>query len=186
MPLPGPVHDTGRIVARSAGVYAGPTTAGTRPGGPIAAARAVMQKLGREGYLELAETNIETTEELTERAGAIGGLEVVTDPHTTSFALASTDPDLDVHEVHANVTERDWVIGRQQEPRSVHVSVMYHHRDVVGEFVADLEGVVAAARAAEREHHLAPMYGMKGEMAEEGDFAELARNLLDAVAYQIE
>ena len=166
------------------GVYAGPTTAGTRPGGPIAAAWAVMQKFGREGYLDLAETTIETTEALMERAGAIDGLEVVGDPDATIFALESTDPDLDAYQVHANMTERDWGIGRQQAPESVHVSVMYHHRDVVDEFVADLEEAVVAAREAESEDDLAPMYGMNAEMAEEGDYAELARNLLNDVAYR--
>lgn len=168
------------------GVYAGPTMAGTRPGGPIAAAWAVMQHLGHDGYLELAETTIGTTEELMERAGAIDGLSVVSDPDMTIFALESTDPDLDVYQVHANVTERDWGLGRQQEPRSIHASVMYHHRDVVDEFVGDLAEAVAAAREGESDDDLAPMYGMNAEMADDGDFAELARTLLNDVAYRLE
>lgn len=168
------------------GVYAGPTMAGTRPGGPVAAAWAVMQKLGHEGYLELAETTIETTEELMERASAIDGLSVVSDPDMTIFALESTDPELDVYQVHAELTERDWGLGRQQEPKSIHASVMYHHRDVVDEFIADLEEAVATAREEESEDDLAPMYGMNAEMAEDGNFAALAKELLNDAAYQFE
>ena len=168
------------------GVYAGPTLAGTRPGGPVAAAWGVMQKLGHEGYLELAETTIETTEELMERAGSIDGLSVVSDPDMTIFALESTDPELDVYQVHAELTERDWGLGRQQEPKSIHASVMYHHRDVVDEFIADLEESVATAREEESEDDLAPMYGMNAEMAEDGDFAALAKELLNDAAYQFD
>jgi len=168
------------------GVYAGPTLAGTRPGGPIAAAWAVFQHLGHDGYLELAETTIETTEELLERTSAIDGLEVVADPDMTIFALESTDPDLDVYQVHANMTEREWGLGRQQTPESIHVSVMYHHRDCVDEFVADLEASVAEAREAEVEDDLAPMYGMNAEMAEDGDYATLAKRLLNEDTYRLD
>jgi glutamate/tyrosine decarboxylase-like PLP-dependent enzyme len=168
------------------GVYAGPTMAGTRPGGPIAAAWGVMQHVGHDGYLELAETTIETTEELMDRAGEIDGLEVVSDPDMTIFALESTDPELDVYQVHGEMTERDWGLGRQQRPESIHVSVMYHHRDCVDEFVADLEESVAAAREAEVADDLAPMYGMNAEMAEGGDYAALAKQLLNDATYQFD
>jgi len=168
------------------GVYAGPTMAGTRPGAPIAAAWAVMQKFGREGYLELAETTVETTEELLERAPGIDGLRVVSDPDMTIFALESTDPELDIYAVHGELTEKGWGLGRQQEPRSIHMSVMYHHRDVVDEFVTDLEDAVETVRETEVEDDLAPMYGMNAEMADDGDFAALATELLNDTAYQFD
>lgn len=42
------------------GLYGSPTMAGTRPGGAIAAAWAVMQHLGQEGYLALTRTVLDT------------------------------------------------------------------------------------------------------------------------------
>ncbi|MFB6172697.1 MAG: aspartate aminotransferase family protein [Haloarculaceae archaeon] len=168
------------------GVYAGPTMAGTRPGGPIAAAWAVLQRLGHEGYLDLAATTVETAEELMARASAIDGLAVVSDPDTTIFALESTDPDLDVYQVHGRMTERGWGLGRQQEPPSIHASVMYHHRNAVDEFVADLEASVAAARESDRTDDLAPMYGTNAEVAADGDFAELARRRLNETTYRLD
>lgn len=167
------------------GVYAGPTTAGTRPGGPIAAAWAVMQRFGREGYRELAATTLETTERLIEGVEAVDGLRVIGEPDMTIFAVESTDPALDVYAVHRAMTERDWGLGRQQRPESIHLSVMYHHRDVVEDVLADLEAAVAEARAADVEDDLAPMYGMNAEMADDGDFAALARELLNDVVYRV-
>ncbi len=166
------------------GVYAGPTMAGTRPGGPIAAAWGVMQKLGHEGYLDLAATTIETTERLLAGVADIDGLEVVADPEMTIFAVESTDPDLDAYQVHAEMTERDWGLGRQQRPESLHTSVMYHHRDCVEAFLADLRDSVAAARETATDDDRAPMYGMNAEMAEDGDYAHLAETMLNDAVYR--
>lgn len=166
------------------GVYAGPTMAGTRPAGPIAAAWAVMQKFGHDGYLDLAETTMETTESLLAGVQDIDGIGVVSDPDMTLFAVAATDPDVDVYRVHGELTERGWGLGRQQRPESIHATVMYHHRPVVEEFLGDLESAVAVARDAEGEDDLAPMYGMTAEMTTDGDFATLATQRLNETVYR--
>ena len=48
------------------GIYASPSMAGTRPGGAIAAAWAVLKYLGEEGYLRLARTVLDTSSALRE------------------------------------------------------------------------------------------------------------------------
>jgi len=166
------------------GVYAGPTMAGTRPGGPIAAAWGVMQRLGHQGYLDLAATTMETTERLRAGVAAVEGLAVVAEPDMTIFAVESADPELDIYQVHAEMTERDWGIGRQQRPESIHTSVMYHHRDCVEEFLTDLRDAVAVARENPSEDDRAPMYGMNAEMAESGDYARLAKTMLNDAVYR--
>ena len=166
------------------GVYAGPTMAGTRPGGPIAAAWGVMQKLGHRGYLDLAATTMETTERLLDGVAEVDGLQVVSDPDMTIFAVESTEPDLDAYRVHAEMTEREWGLGRQQRPESLHASVMYHHRDCVEDFLADLRELAAVAREAEGGDDRAPMYGMNAEMAEDGDYAHLAKTMLNDAVYR--
>jgi glutamate/tyrosine decarboxylase-like PLP-dependent enzyme len=143
-----------------------------------------MQKLGHEGYLDLAATTMETTERLQAGVADIDGLRVVGDPAMTIFAMKSTDPDLDAYAVHAELSERDWRVGRQQRPESVHLSVMYHHRDCVAEFLADLEAAVDAAREAPADDDRAPMYGMNAEMAQNGDYAALAKGLLNEEVYR--
>jgi len=52
------------------GIYPSPTIAGTRPGGAIAAAWAIMNRLGQEGYLQIADTVMETTTRLKEGIAA--------------------------------------------------------------------------------------------------------------------
>jgi len=168
------------------GVYAGPTTAGTRPGGPIAAAWGVMQRLGHEGYIDLAGTTIRTTERLLRGVGGIDGIGVVSDPDMTIFAVESTDPGVDAYRVHGEMADRDWRLGRQQRPESIHASVMYHHRDCVDEFLADLRESVAAAREADGDDDLAPMYGTNAELADGDDYAGPAKRRLNRTVYRPE
>ena len=51
----------------SGGVYVSPTMTGTRPGGPIAAAWAIMNFLGEEGYLKLADVVMQTVRKIRGR-----------------------------------------------------------------------------------------------------------------------
>ncbi len=53
------------------GLFVSPSATGTRPGGAIAAAWAVLQYLGREGYLRLAETTMNITNKLLDGIRAI-------------------------------------------------------------------------------------------------------------------
>ncbi|MBT6325173.1 MAG: aspartate aminotransferase family protein, partial [Bdellovibrionales bacterium] len=62
------------------GMYGSPTMTGTRPGGAIAAAWAIMNYLGETGYLKLAKTIKDTTEEFTKRIKSTPGIEVATAP----------------------------------------------------------------------------------------------------------
>ena len=54
----------------SGGIYASPTMTGTRPAGPIAAAWAIMNHLGEDGYLTIAETVMDATWITAMRTGA--------------------------------------------------------------------------------------------------------------------
>src|SRR6185295_4677847 len=55
----------------SGGLYISPSMTGTRPGGAIAAAWAVLQYLGEEGYLEQARAMLATTDALTKGIDAV-------------------------------------------------------------------------------------------------------------------
>jgi glutamate/tyrosine decarboxylase-like PLP-dependent enzyme len=71
------------------GIYASATMAGTRPAGPIAAAWAVMNFLGEEGYLALADAVIEDGDQLRQGIAAIPGLHVLSNPDMSVHAIAS-------------------------------------------------------------------------------------------------
>lgn len=73
----------------SGGIYGSPTMTGTRPGGAIAAAWAVMNHLGEKGYLRLAAGIMQTTRTLLDGIDAIPELYVIGKPDMSIFAFTS-------------------------------------------------------------------------------------------------
>ena len=76
---------------RPQGYYVTPTIAGSRPGGAIAAAWAVLRYLGEEGYLRLVEGTMRYMKRFQDRINAIEGLTVLGRPDMSLFAYTSTD-----------------------------------------------------------------------------------------------
>ena len=65
---------------------------GTRPGGAIAAAWAVLQYLGEDGYLRLVGQAMRYMERFLAGIDAIPGLKVMGEPAMTVFGYTSVDP----------------------------------------------------------------------------------------------
>ncbi|MBK9713317.1 MAG: aspartate aminotransferase family protein [Kouleothrix sp.] len=126
------------------GIYASPTMTGTRPGGAIAAAWAVMQHLGESGYLAIADEVMRTTVRLKQGIGEIAGVRVLSDPDMSVFAIGSDT--LDIYEVGDELTLRGWHLDRQQFPPCLHMTVNAAHAKVADAFLRDLAAAVAAAR----------------------------------------
>lgn len=128
----------------SGGVYASPTMAGSRPGGTIAAAWAVMHYLGEEGYLRLAKQVMETTARLRAGIEGLDGLQILGDPVMGVLAIGSDA--LNVYEVADELTLRGWHLERQQFPPSLHLTVSPAHAAVADRFLDDLAAAVERAR----------------------------------------
>ena len=128
----------------SGGVYASPAMAGTRPGGVIAAAWAVMTYLGEEGYLDRARAVMQTRDKIMVGVDAIPGLKVLSNPDISVLALASDE--LDVYLIADELEMRGWHLDRQQFPPSLHMTLHYGHKDIPGPFLRDLRASVAAVR----------------------------------------
>lgn len=122
------------------GIYASPSMAGTRPGGAIAAAWAILNYLGEEGYLALADTVMKTARKLQEGIRAIPALYILGEPVMSIMAIASRR--LNVFEVGDEMALRGWNLDRQQFPSSLHLTVTPAHAQVVDQFLADLGQVV--------------------------------------------
>jgi glutamate/tyrosine decarboxylase-like PLP-dependent enzyme len=123
------------------GIYASPTMAGTRPAGPIAAAWAILNHLGEEGYLEIAATVMETVIHIREGVAAIDGVEILGDPAMSVLAIGSQR--LNVYEIGDELAEQGWYLDRQQMPPSLHLTVTHAHAGVADQFLHDLEQAVA-------------------------------------------
>jgi glutamate/tyrosine decarboxylase-like PLP-dependent enzyme len=128
----------------SGGVYASPTLSGTRPGGAIAAAWAVMNFLGEAGYLALAKTLMEATRKVQDAIRAIPDLKILGDPDMSVMAIASDT--LNIYEVGDELSQRGWQLDRQQFPPSLHLTLSPVHAQVADQFLADLNLAVQKVR----------------------------------------
>lgn len=128
----------------SGGIYASPSMTGTRAGGPIAAAWAILNYLGEDGYLRLTDQVMTTARRLRDGVNAIDGLHVIGQPEMTVMAIGSDQ--LDVYEVGDELTARGWHLDRQQFPPSLHLTVSPYHAQIVDVFLRDLNEAAAAAR----------------------------------------
>jgi sphinganine-1-phosphate aldolase len=126
------------------GIYASPTVGGTRPGGAIAAAWAILNFLGEAGYLAIAREVMAAVARIRAGVAAIGSIAVLGEPEMSVLALAS--PSLNIYEVGDELGARGWHLDRQQNPPSLHLTVNAAHVGQVDAFLADLESAVHAAR----------------------------------------
>jgi sphinganine-1-phosphate aldolase len=121
------------------GLYGSATTAGTRPGAPIAAAWATVTHLGMEGYLRLADEVRTATRGFRVGIEAIPGLRITGDPVMGVMEISSDE--LDLAAVNDVMEDRGWHLDRQQG--GLHLMVSPGHVAVVDQFLADLADAVA-------------------------------------------
>jgi len=134
----------------SRGRYASPTFAGTRPGGPIAGAWAVLRYLGEDGFVRIAGEIMGAVERLTAGIRAIDGLDVLVEPVLPIMGYASNRDDAgsgpDIYAVAQAMVERGWFVTRAVEPPAVHLGMLtLTHVPVVGDYLRDLQAAVADA-----------------------------------------
>ncbi len=128
------------------GLYASPNLQGTRSGLPMAAAWAVMQYLGIDGYADLVRETLDNADAVRAGINAIDGIRVLGDPGYHLLALASdpkADNPVDVFALADALTERGWMMDRQGPPDSLHATVSNSNSGIVNEFLADLAAAVA-------------------------------------------
>ncbi len=144
------------------GIFGSSALLGTRPGGSIAAAWAVLQAMGEEGYVDAARVIMETTKKMIDGINAIPELEVLGEPHMSVFAYASNTKDLNVYAVADRMEQKGWYIDRQHRPECLHAMVTPAHAASADRFLDDLAEAVDFIR---RNPELATsggaaMYGM--------------------------
>ena len=123
-----------------------PTAAGTRPGGAIASAWAVLHYLGEEGYREKARIVCETRARMMDAINALPDLRTYGEPQLGLFLYGSES--LDTFQIYGRMLARGWFSGVVTEPRAIHQMLSPAHADVVVEYLEDLEAAVAEVRGA--------------------------------------
>ncbi|MBL9007495.1 MAG: aspartate aminotransferase family protein [Myxococcales bacterium] len=163
------------------GIMASTTMAGTRPGGPIAAAWAAMMSLGRSGYLRNADLVMRTTARFLAGIRAIPGLRVLGEPAIGVFAF--TADELEIFAIADAMETRGWHIDRQQRPDCIHLMINPNHAAIVDEYLRDLADSVAFVRAHPElgSQGQAAMYGLLARLPERGQVAELVLQHFDGI-----
>ena len=126
---------------RPEGWYVTPTMAGTRPGGAIASAWAVMSYLGEEGYLRLVDQTMRYIKRFQDGIDAIEGLTVFGEPAMSVFAYGSET--LDIYAVAAGMEDRGWLVSKDSYPfKAIRLMQSPGHEPYVDAYLRDLEDVV--------------------------------------------
>lgn len=128
--------------AWAAGIYRSPVFTGTRSGGAIAAAWAVMRYLGREGYRRRAAQILELRDALVAFAAARPELRLLGRAELGTVALGGEN----IYAVAEQLRARGWTINRLKDPPAIQF-VLGPLRDAyIGRLIADLGAAVEAAR----------------------------------------
>lgn len=123
------------------GIYGSATTAGTRPGAPIAAAWATIQHLGRDGYLAKARAVRDATRAFLAGIGSIDDLQVSGQPDMSLFEFSSRSGSDATEAIGDLMNDRGWGLDRQQG--GLHLMVSPAHLSITDEFTNDLKDAVA-------------------------------------------
>jgi glutamate/tyrosine decarboxylase-like PLP-dependent enzyme len=135
---------------RPADWYVTPSMTGTRPGGAIAAAWAVLEYLGEDGYLRLVGQAMTYMQRFKAGINAIPGLQVMGDPAMTVFGYTSVDPDLDLFAIADGLEARGWIVFRDEYPvRAIRFMQSPGHEPYIDRYLADLNEVAGKVRSGE-------------------------------------
>ena len=113
-----------------------PTLAGTRPGGAISAAWAVMNYLGIEGYKE-KQKQVTNARNLIEQGVKALGFKLLGRPQLGIMAF--THPQLDVFAIYKQMYTRGWFTSLTTKPRALHLMLSPFHIQVTEAYLADLK-----------------------------------------------
>ena len=128
------------------GRYKSSTFRGTRPGGAIASAWAVLRYLGLEGYTRIARTTMQGRDRLIAGIEALDGFHVVGEPELSVMGYGATGIDIDA--VAQELGERGWFVSGMASPPGIHMGMLSPaHAAIVDEYLADLRAAVTTVRS---------------------------------------
>ena len=122
------------------GVYASSGMLGTKSGGAMASAWAVMHHLGEDGYLRLTREAREATLQIASFISSNDRLCLRAKPQTTLICFGAKDPAaLNVFAVADELARHGWYVDRQSPPDSLHCTVNAIHHNKISQFTHDLQ-----------------------------------------------
>ncbi len=122
------------------GLYGSSGILGTKSGGPIASAWAVMHHLGTDGYLNATSSARESAKEIARHIDEHPLLALRAHPDTTLLSFGTANPNShDVFALADALIAKGWYLDKQGPPPSIHLTVNASHGPRVAEFLRDLD-----------------------------------------------
>ncbi len=144
-----------------------PTILSTKSGGPLAAAWAVINYLGDDGYMRFARRIHEATKKIITGIKAIPGLKLLAEPDTNLVAFTSDE--FPVFHIIDEMKKQGWLLqaqlGYMGSRDNVHLSIGQSNLEQVDEFLRDLAGAAERARLIPKSNVIE---GLKAEVAKLG------------------
>lgn len=137
------------------GRFATGTLVGTRPGGAVASAWAVLRFLGRDGYTRIAERLLAMADGYVAGINAIPGMRVFGAPDLSIVSFGAGARDMEA--VAAGMAQRGWIPGLVRRPPGLHLMLSLLHEPARERYLADLAAATAEAPAA-RNAEIAAIY----------------------------
>ena len=130
-----------------AGLYGTPGISGTRSGGALASAWAVLRYLGRRGFIERTARTLDIRDEFIAELKR-GGARILGEPQCFHFAfqIEGTDPQL----INEGLREAGWYVATLERPAAVQVMVNAGHGGMAKPFAEAVEATVREIRSGQR------------------------------------
>ncbi|WP_329114364.1 pyridoxal phosphate-dependent decarboxylase family protein [Streptomyces sp. NBC_01465] len=128
------------------------TLQGTKSAAPLAAAWAVLERIGTEGYVDLSMRVHRAAVALTEGIRSVEGLRILGRPDSSLIAVAADEPGIDPFVVADEMRGRGWYLQPQPafagSPANLHLTVTaaVAGEETVRQLLVDLATAVRAAR----------------------------------------
>lgn len=133
---------------RPADWYVTPSMTGTRPGGAVAAAWAVLNYLGVDGYKRLVGEALEYMARFQAEIDAIDGLHVMGDPVMTVFGFTADSDDLDIFAIARGMQDRGWLVFPDEWPaKAIRFMQSPGHAPFVDAYLDDLREITELVRS---------------------------------------
>ncbi|MEX2519478.1 MAG: pyridoxal-dependent decarboxylase [Paracoccaceae bacterium] len=123
------------------------TLAGTRPGGAVAAAWAVLNHLGESGYCKAADRLAKMTDAYVAGIEAIPGLKMWSKPDLSLINYGTEE--FDIYHAAVELNKRGWLPALTRRPRGLHAMMSLMHDPARDDFLKDLREAVEIARTKE-------------------------------------
>lgn len=104
-----------------------PAVTSSKSGGPMAAAWAVLNYMGDEGYMNIVREVMAATQMLIEGINRIDGVRVLGKPNMCMFTVASTTEKINVYRLADKMKKKGWYVqpqfARENSPSNLHISL---------------------------------------------------------------